>query len=194
MSITQVTNHQDQAVELLLEQFKGKLAIEDLVKSLTVSFNQIEQDLIDMLTRRISRTLAEGEQLTLLARLLNVPRAGRSDADLRTAITTEIKLFKSTGTRDNIIDACGNAIQITEYLTQPFGEFDARTSPTAIATSLGEDFNRRINRARSAGVYYVYQWRDSSIPTINRFAFDTSGRTFDGDDSFAIHTRSAANY
>lgn len=191
--LTQVTNHEEQSIDLLLEQFKGKLAIEDLVSSFSFLFNQIEQDLFNMLTRRISIPLSEGEQLTLLGKLVNTPRAGRSDADLRTAIAVSIDLFSATGTRDNIIEICDSLIQITEYLTPPSGEFDA-IAPTATTTVIGEELNRRINRSRSAGIYYTFQWTDSTIGPSNRFVFDTVGSTFDGTDLFAVHTRSSSSY
>lgn len=199
MSLTQVVDYSVLALDMLLEQFKGKATVEDLLAAIVNPLNSMETDLFAMLNRRISITNSEGAQLTALAKMINVERAGRSDADLRTAIITQIEIHASGGTRNDIISATQNLVQITEYnaVTTPLSgaQFDAHASsgvdPVGILNSLGEELNRRINGSRSAGVYHVLQWADNLYGTGINFRFDTAGRTFDGDDVFRIQTRSS---
>lgn len=197
MTIVKVPDHVAAAQALLPQQFRGRDAIEALVAVVAGPANEIETTLIDMQAERRDIDAAGGVQLTLIGDMLGVPRGGRSDSDLRVAIREEIALHNSDGTRDTLIELCGNFIAIVENDAFPaeFQVFDRDPSDGTIHEhkTYGIDealrYARLINKGRPAGVYFTFE---AITDGGSAFAFDgAGGATFDGPSVWTITTYSA---
>ena len=213
MAIVQVTDHATDAVELLLQQFKGKVAIEALVSALTSPLNEYETASIDLLNKRIDIDAADGVQLDGIGGLLGCSRQGLADAAYRVALRQEIALHASTGSIDDIIAITGARVAIDEYndvdadvlaATDPDfwatsqAEFEARTRNVTtgdvievVTQAEADELFRLINRARPAGVYFVLFYR---LTAATGFAFDGTGATgFDTAAPFTIDALGATD-
>lgn len=100
--IEYVDDHADQAVELLLEQFRDSERLHDLLRAYVAQIEDLERVLWDMLTLR-SLDDATGAQLDGLGRIAAEPRSGRSDADYRAAIRVRLLILRSNGTLPEIL-------------------------------------------------------------------------------------------
>lgn len=203
----EVEDHEEEAVALLLEQFKGKAAIEAWLRGLVAPLNGVESIAVDLLTKRYTIDDAEGVQLDGIGALVGMPREdGLSDADYRIQIRQQIAVNASNGRGDDIINASfvgfgvsGAFIHLVEA-EEANGEFEAyeRTPDTgAILEGIfSNDFAARIfrlvNLSRSASFYFVMYWGDldttSSKPG---FKYDTAGGGYDGLAAYRIAARAA---
>ena len=100
--------------ELILPQFKGKPVISAILKGpMTVL-----QDSLDVAVQ-IAHTLdlenAEGEQLDLIGKLLNVDRILKTDEQYKLAINVQIIINKSTGTGDSLIETLDSVVGAGKY-------------------------------------------------------------------------------
>lgn len=212
MPLIKVVDHREQAVALLLEQFKGKPAIEDLVRSLVTPANLIETTAFEMLRKRIAIDQSEGVQLDLIGELLGQPRNGLVDVAYRVRLHAEVAIHASNGTGDDLINASTNVVANFNVFLSEYPAAAAEFEAYARRISDGEimpfdagnaqmwsapDFDamfRVINRARSGAVYFVLLARDdqNKITGNSPFAFDGKGSaTFDVDYSFQIRSRGA---
>jgi hypothetical protein len=203
--IVRTADHAAEAVTLLLQQLRGKPAAEALITALTASFDDIETDLIAMLDR-LDLAEAEGEQLDGLGDLVNLARGPDVDDDFRTRIEQEIALQRSDGTGDEIILAsfvgfgvAGAFVHIEEP-ENAAAEFEVyeRTPDTGtllegiFADAFADRIFSLVNRARAAGVYFVFLRGDlDTTASTTGFSFDTTGVAFDGGSAFRIVTRGA---
>jgi len=209
MPITQVTNHEQQAIALLLQQFRSKAAIEDLVAALSVGLNTSEDTLFDLLTR-LDFSAATGVQLDGIGGNLNAARQGATDANYRLLMQQEISLHGSHGIADELLEISrlstfgggggGVGVFIEEEEDAP-GEFTAFERSDAgaklpgslnRATSAAEVF-RLLNKARAGGRNFVFIWGDklSTLAVPTGFRFDTGGKKFDGGSRWRLDSRGA---
>lgn len=191
MPLIQTTAHEREAIALLLEQFKGRAAIEALVSSVVAPLNLVESTLFDLLNKRIDIDNAEGVQLDAIGDLLARPRQGLSDANYRTDLRAKIQLHASNGTRDALITLTGDTVTIREF-PNAAAEFEAFHEPyaTIITDAAANALYRLLNRGRAAGVYFVLHWRAASAGS--PFAFDgLGGAKFDGGFGMEIAARAA---
>lgn len=102
--ITKDTQHNEEGLALFIDRYKGKPRMAAL---LTIFMNQV-QDLEDALFELITeRTVdaAIGVQLDILGAIVGQPdRAGLSDDDYRTIIKARIKVNRSDGHADQMIE------------------------------------------------------------------------------------------
>jgi hypothetical protein len=188
--ITRIDSFGDNAVNLLLEQFKDKPVFEDLVRLSVELFDDIETDLFDFLSRRISISESEGIQLELLANMIGLSAIGMPSVEyFRSAIEAQTRANSSGATLSDLVSVISQDIS-NVYIEEGLAEFDIRIM-VPISVFVGELEHLRINIARSAGVYFTLQFPNEEIDVSNRFRFDTSGSTFDGPNQFRIETRSA---
>ena len=168
MALTQTTDHATEAIDLLLEQLKGKPVIEALLTTLVEPMNAIEDALFQLLTQRVVIAETEGVQLTALADLLGRARQGVGDAQLRAQIQTEILLHSCTGTIDSLIELTAGRVHFLEsYLGGQDAELEIlhRNSTTGLTlpdsgldSSTAAEIYRVLNAGVSAGVYFVFLW------------------------------------
>lgn len=103
MSEVKRTDLKEYALDLLLPQFKGKPNIESVLLGPTKVL-QTNLDTMFDISKSLDLDNAEGEQLSVIGRLLNVPRNGKSDLELKKSIDTKIIINRATGTGESLID------------------------------------------------------------------------------------------
>lgn len=186
MPLTKVEDHAAAAVALLPAQFR-KPGFEALISAMVRPLNSGEQDLFDLLLKRIVIADSVGAQLDALAGSFNLLRVvGQTDADFRTAILGEIRCHLSDGSVPALYEVCDRQITILDNQGPSTGfdgqvaEFSAQvctfedgdsfiTTPNAV----GEEYARRLNIAKSAGVYFTLEWYEDTTPN-NWFQLDFS--------------------
>lgn len=126
MILQKKQNHAEEAVGNLIQQFKGKPTLEELIKLFADQVQEIENGLFDLLYLR-SIDEAIGVQLDGLGRLLNLEREGRGrdDATYRQWLKARILLILSGGTPEDVIGLVraligNNKIEILESFPAHF--------------------------------------------------------------------------
>lgn len=107
-------NYEDDAVSLLLPQFNSSPRLRELIKAL-ISPAQETLDGVNQISVAYDVRTAEGAQLDLLGKLLNVSRLGRDDDELRSAIQGRILVNRANGTASNVIELLNLALPDIEY-------------------------------------------------------------------------------
>jgi hypothetical protein len=100
--ISLITNHAEQALERLREQYKNKPQLIALINSWNTQIQELEEVLFNLSTSR-SITTSIGYQLDLLGQLLSKSREGRSDADYRIVLLAKVAKNISRGTPEDVI-------------------------------------------------------------------------------------------
>lgn len=180
---TQVDDHAEKAVTLLLSQFRDKRAFAALIRALTRPLNTVETDLFAIMAQRAIDD-AEGDQLDGIGSTVGCLRASRTDADYRTAIRKEIDLHNSDGTRDTLIDLTDGDVDFVEE-EAAFAEFQCFAG--SLTAARAAEITRFINLGRGAGIYFTLEYTATAGTA---FAFDGAA-TFDGPSVFTIGTTSA---
>lgn len=208
MALEPVADHRPEAIANLKAQFRGKAAFGAFVGALVAPLNEIETTLFAMLAQRVDIDAAEGVQLDQLGAMLGVLRNGGSDAAYRLRIRAEIAVLSSRGTGDDIINAtedlvAGWGVKLVEPSFAP-AEFEAtlrRDSDGALLPLQGiseadaDLIAQYIQRARAAGVYFVFRYTIPNAGSEPFFRFDGSGGVggFDTTYKFLVGTRSASS-
>lgn len=97
MALVKITDHTQQALDRLANQFQGKPLIEGLITAFTNQFQDLEQVLCDMLDFRSVLT-SVGVQLDKIGQVVGEKRAGRDDDNYRQGIIAQIGINTSDGT------------------------------------------------------------------------------------------------
>jgi hypothetical protein len=160
--LQQVTDHEEQAYNLLLEQYLEKPRI----AALLASYSQEVQELEDAIWGvRIGRMLddAEGVQLDVIGRLVGLLREGRADNVYRVLLAGKIRVNWSHGHPDDVI-AVVRLVQGTENshryldvypasLEVIFQDDFVETDRGFVAPELARLVAQLVRQARSAGVH-----------------------------------------
>src|SRR3990172_10193728 len=101
-NVTEILDHENQAVARLAHQFKEKPLIDGMVRAFATPKQDIEKMLFDLLQDRNILT-AVGEQLDGLGSIVGEDRKGRFDPEYRTGILARIAINTSQGTPENLI-------------------------------------------------------------------------------------------
>lgn len=102
-SPTIITDHADQAIALLIEQFKSAENLQALIGALIGPLQEIENTADDLYTLRAIDT-AEGEQLDGIGEIVNEERQGRDDDEYREGLYFRILVNNSKSIPETIID------------------------------------------------------------------------------------------
>lgn len=104
MLVTEITNYQQQTVELLLQQYKSPVRFNALLAALIAQIQQLEYAIFSL---NAGRTLAGsvGQQLDNLGTLFNVSRNGLTDDQYRVFIQGAITEDNSDTTITTILNA-----------------------------------------------------------------------------------------
>lgn len=122
-----------QGIVKLTDAFRNKAVITGLVNGLSASVQDIETVAYQVLLARNIAT-ATGDALTQMAMLVNVPRNGRTDIQLRAAATLQILVDNSDGRAEDIISAARlifGTIGFSEYQTAAWLIEAAYVNPAA---------------------------------------------------------------
>lgn len=153
MSLEEKSDHTEEALTYLLQQYKGGVAptLESLISILVDQLQELEVAAFDVLLLRFQDT-ADGEQLDVLGRVVGEDRKGRSDDDFRAAITARIKANRSGGTVEDII---GVVLLLTsnsfEIISKPPAAFQIHFSD-ALSDDDATNIALMVKASRLAGV------------------------------------------
>ncbi len=99
-----IPDHVARAQSLLIEQFKRKQRINELVAVYVEPFQELENVFSDLYRFRTISS-AYGAQLDIIGEIVGQPREGRTDTEYRAAIRFRIQLNRSSGQPDTVSDA-----------------------------------------------------------------------------------------
>lgn len=103
MGLERFPDHVEQGLELLLEQFKGKPRIAAWLKSYLRQCQLLEDATYDVIIKRLIDN-AEGDQLDVIGRIVGEERLGRTDAIFKLFISARIRINRSKGAIQDLID------------------------------------------------------------------------------------------
>jgi len=103
MTLTLKTNHAEEIVDNLANQFHGKPRIAALLTVFAGQVQELEQALYDLLIYR-QLEYAEGAQVDGFGSIVGEAREGRTDIDYKAAIRARINLNLCHGTPEEIIN------------------------------------------------------------------------------------------
>lgn len=149
---TKITNHIEQALERLLEQYKGKIRIEGLISALVEQIQDLEDVVFD-LPEDLTIETASGIQLDLIGTIVVQDRLGFSDDVYKALLRAKIGENVSTSTPEDIIDVTklltgATLVHFQEYFPAGYGI----SINISVDPSLIDFFYRRIDRVDPAGV------------------------------------------
>jgi hypothetical protein len=171
MVLEQITDHADRALARLAMQHRGKTRTEALVRALAGSTQAVENVLAELLAER-ALSAAVGAQLDVLGVIVGVDRDGLEDNPFRVRINTRIRINRSSGTGNDILEVfrlvlpAGNGLELIE-------EFPAALR-LVISNALPiyeEEAVALLRTTRAAGVRGLLQW--SLAGTADAFTFPT---------------------
>lgn len=103
MALTHITDHEAQAEELLLEQYKGKPRVLALLLSFIRRCQELEDAAWDVIVQRMIDH-AEGAQLDAIGRIVGQVRGEQDDDTYRVYLTARIRVNHSVGTPNDLLD------------------------------------------------------------------------------------------
>lgn len=165
--ITLITDHKEQALARLREQYNNKPQILALINSWNGQIQELEEIIYGLSTSRSINT-AVGYQLDLLGELLGKQRDGRSDADYRIVLLAKVAQNISRGTPEDAI-----------------GVFKILTSSNTVQLSDGahaEIYLLADHPLTQDEINTILREMDSVVPAGVRI---NALGSFDPDDSFA---------
>lgn len=152
MGFNQVTDRSDQAIKLLLEQYKGQPFIEGMIRCFVDQIQELENAYCDMLAKRTIDG-AEGDILDEMGTIVVQDRLGFLDDFYRNLLKAKVGENTSQGEIEKII-------QITQILSDATLIHLQEWFPAGIGLSLNTDidsslidfFYQRLNRIEVATV------------------------------------------
>lgn len=163
MTVGRVEDVGEDGLSILFQQYRDSPRLQSLIRSILAPVQELEDDAFAMLSVYDLET-AVGDQLTKIASLLNEPRAGRSDTELRRILRVRIRVLRSEGrTRDLQevallwedlvpgIDTGAVRVRVREW--HPHGV--VLTMETEDPTDAPADLLRWLRRAKAASIRLV---------------------------------------
>jgi hypothetical protein len=103
MRVTQITTHEQDALNRLIYQYKGKVNLKNLIKDLsTTQIQEIENAAIELYSR-LNIDDSEGVQLNKIGEIVGQPRNGLSDTTYRIFLKAKIAVNVSEGDIEQVI-------------------------------------------------------------------------------------------
>lgn len=154
MTLTQKTDHVDEAKALLVQQFKGKTNLEALLTAFVNQIQELEDVFFELLENRWLTT-ATGTQLDGIGKIVGLDRLWLDDDDYRAALRAQIRLNRSSGTiPDNITILellITNSFRISEWYPAAFNVIVSDEF-----TEDPENIARRLSRGAAIKAYLEY--------------------------------------
>lgn len=146
---TDIDRHVTRGLSRVIEQFKGKVNIEKLLKILLSEFDEIETAYQQLVVNRQIDT-AFGKQLDMLGDILGRTRDGFNDNDYRARLKLQVGINTSEGEAEKIITVWkaltgSEVISLTE-------SFPASILLTAQTSSVPSTIMAEMERVTPAGV------------------------------------------
>jgi hypothetical protein len=119
MTLERKTDHVEDGISKLLEQYKGKPRIAALLSSYLRRVQELDDAAWDVLVSRLIDT-AVNEQLTVLSRLVGEPVRLADDERQRVLVRARIAVNRSSGHGDDILRVAGLLFDREFELTEHF--------------------------------------------------------------------------
>ena len=103
MSVTEITNHIDQALDRRMEQWKDKPNMEAFLRSLFGGYQELETLFFDLIDKRLDIYNTEGVQLDKIGQIVGQERLGFDDDFYRILLLARIGINISNGEPERII-------------------------------------------------------------------------------------------
>lgn len=160
MTLTKKTTHVAEAPVLFVAQFKDAANMKAFIEIMADQIQDLEDAQFEVLTEVSDLTVAVGEQLDNLGRIVNEPRNGKTDTDYRIAIAGRINLNLSEGTGEDLIAlvlgiVTPNTIEIAD---SGIAHFDL-TIQDPITLEEGILSNIFVQSGKAAGVRGITHWQ-----------------------------------
>lgn len=177
------STHKEEALALLTDQFKQKPVIEGILTVLSLEIQELEDTFRDILTKRILDD-AVGDQLDQIGAIVGAARLGRSDTDYRATVRLQIRINRSQGKSEDMIQVLalmtagspGETFTYEEIFPASF-----KVEQTSTMTSGRREIRDAIFKTKSAGVFGAYVYHTDPTLGIFRFASgDTPETSVDG--------------
>ena len=151
---TPITDHQLQAIQHLISQYRGLVTVEGTVSALVAPVQDLEDALVTLNTMR-SLSTAVGIQLDLLGAVVGITRAGgQSDDDYRKAIRARVQRNVSQGEPQALIATflllTGQNMVLLDELFPASVMMESAWAPASAAEA--EMVNAIIDTVAAAGV------------------------------------------
>lgn len=184
-TLVPITDHEGDAVDRLVEQYKDKVKTEDLVKAFAKQYQEIEDTLQTLYLQRFLDN-AVGIQLDKFGEIVVLGRNGFGDDDYRRLLKVKIGQNTSKGRLEQIINTTILLTQATEAHVQNLNRAQVAISVNApIASDLVNFTYENLQKVPSAGVRINYiACYDPDEP----FSFDGVGPFGAGFSSLAAPT------
>lgn len=182
---TQITDHVQQALARLSQQFKGKTQVEAMLSALTGNVQEVETALWQLLTER-AVDVAIGVHLDTIGQIVGQQREARSDEDYRRFIQARIAANRSRGTIPDVLRIANLVLNDpAAYLqidNQGAAAYVLRIMNVPISDDVAELLMSFLRNITSAGVRVILE--SSAISVGNTFKWDTAGRGWDSGVPF----------
>lgn len=157
-------DHEEGAVNRLVQQLKGKPKIEQFIRSLCAPMSALEQVFIDLVAK-FHVDVAEGEQLQMLARIVGqTVIEGLTDPTLRRYVKARIYTNRSSGLGNQLIRI--SKLVIDDENITVFVHTDGNATVTVrlagaptdydVALVLIQDF---LSKAAGVGIRVILEWQ-----------------------------------
>ena len=103
-TVSKITDHEKQAKNRLISQFRGKQNIDSLISMFSKRYQNLENYFFDFYGVRLNLQETVGKQLDHVGELVGQSRLGYPDDFFRILIVSKIGINTSTGTIPNLID------------------------------------------------------------------------------------------
>ena len=175
MALSYIDTHSTDALARIAEQYKDSTRLRGLISSIADQVQDIDDAIWELATERylysdaeIGDTtvnyVAEGDQLDVLGRILNLTRQNMTDAQYRLALKGQVKMLKSSGTVEELIAIFAAArpdATITVANSYPAG-FTLTLTDDVIETALSNILVKFVHNGRAAGVYGILEWQETA--------------------------------
>lgn len=152
--IEKITTHEADAIDRLIEQYRGKVRFEGLVNSFVEQIQDIE-DAAFAIPEETTIETASGEQLDLIGTIVVQPRLGFSDEVYRRLLRAKIGENTSKATPEDVITVTRLLTGATQaYYQELYPAGFSIAVNTEIASDLVNFFYSRIDRVDPAAVRF----------------------------------------
>jgi len=144
------SDHKTDARALFTDQFRGRKVLQGLIDSYCVAIQAVETMLWQVINSRTLAT-ATGDQLDQIGKIVGEARQSRVDTNYRAAIQLRIRVNRSNGEAEDVIQVSTLALGVAPFLyteVYPAGFYVTALNLTA-ATALA--LGTAIQKSRAAG-------------------------------------------
>lgn len=171
MSLTLNSDHVDQALARLLEQFKNKPVLASILTAIVDQIQDLENTSWELYTERLLDG-AEGAQVDNLGAIVGQPRNGLADADYLNWIRARIRVNRSNGDPNDILAIADLIIDVPVNLTEEYpAGYVVRIYAFTGDAQLIYDI---LDQVRPAGVWFNLEYSPEAGADIFEFSVSTS--------------------